>query len=229
MKINKIITGVLVASCATIASADVTIVADKTVSILAVNESKPDISSGGMFSSVNTIHLPNGINQIVFKYEPYFDPQAGDQDKRVFLSSEAIIARFEASDTNLTFVVPEYKDGREAEANIGNLTWSLQDKQGNAIAVFDDILTTSGVQVGRDYRRESEDYNRKRMGPAAISLMPLNPVATEISNAPVVSNTAPIASHPAPADTAEEMLIFWYNKATAETRMRFKQYVNQNQ
>lgn len=229
MKISKIITGVVLASCTTIASADVTIIADKTINILATNESKPEISSGGMFSSVNTIQLPNGVNQIVFKYEPYFDPQAGDQDKRVFVSSEAIIARFEARDAELTFVVPEYKDGREAEANINNLTWSLKDKQGNTIAAVDDILTTTGMQIGRNYLRESEDYNRKRMGPAAVSIAPMNAVATEVAIAPPVVNI-PVANegNTAAADTAEEMLIFWYNKASEETRTRFKQYINQN-
>ncbi|WP_162674681.1 DUF2057 family protein, partial [Vibrio variabilis] len=27
---------------------------------------------------------------------------------------------------------------------------------------------------------------------------------------------------------AEEMLMFWYNKADAETKARFKEYVNKN-
>ncbi|CAH0530347.1 DUF2057 family protein [Vibrio hippocampi] len=226
MKALKIVTCALIAGFSTMAAAEVTLKTNDLIDVLAINAAKPNVTSGGLFTSGKTITMPDGVNQMVFKYQPYFD---SGRDERATVSSETIIARFEASDVELMIDVPKYKNAREAEANIKTMTWSLKDKAGNTIPVVVDVLSKDGVQLGRDYSREAEDYNRMG-GVAAIA--PLG-ATVAVTAAPVVATTAtvataPVASNaPAAGNTAEEMLMFWYNKADDQTKARFKQYVNQ--
>ncbi|MGX9416289.1 DUF2057 family protein [Vibrio sp. WJH972] len=235
MKLRKIIIGALIASCSAIVNAEVTIKTDDTVSILSVNASSPDITSKGFLSSERTVNLPDGVSQIVFKYEPYFDAEVDGQERTVTVSSKAIIARFEATNTELTFDFPSYKNVDQAEADIENLHWSLNDKSGAPIAVVEDVLIKGGVQVSRNYSREAEDYNRKGRGVAVIA--PFGSSSTVVAPAPGTLTTTNVAldnattsqssSTPENGNTAEEMLLFWYHKADAQTQARFREYVNQ--
>jgi len=75
------------------------------------------------------------------------------------------------------------------------------------------------MQIGRDYVREVDNYN-KTGGVAAIAVANTQPIVQEdIKKARATEvNTS---------STAEEMLHFWYKKADAETKARFKTYINQ--
>jgi uncharacterized protein YccT (UPF0319 family) len=216
MKVLKMITCALIASYSVVVNAEVTLKADDIIHVLSVNASSPEVTTHGLFSSDRTIHLPNGVNQIVFRYEPYFDADVGDQGRRVTVSSKAIIARFEAKDTELKFEVPYFRSADKAEAQIDNLKWSLIDESGKQVDVVEDVLVKSGIQSGRNYSREAEDYNRHGKGVAVIA--PFG--GTSMSVAPVAGDADSSA-------TAEEMLLFWYHKADDQTRARFKEYVNQ--
>jgi len=214
MKILKFIACGLIASCSVAVNAEVTLKADDVVRVLSVNTGSPEITKNGLFSSERTIHLPDGVNQIVFRYEPYFDAEFGDEGRRVTVSSKVIIARFEASNAELKFEVPQFKSADQAEAEIDNLKWSLIDDSGKQVPVVEDVLVKSGIQSGRNYNREADDYNRLGRGVAII--------------APYVGvSTAPAVTDSNSNTSAEEMLLFWYNKADDQTRARFKDYVNQ--
>lgn len=200
--------------------ADVTIEvpssADALVEVLAVNEAKPDLD-GGFFSSSKTITVPDGVNQIVFKYQLAFS-QGNDRE---FVDSDTIIATFDATDTALTFDMPKFRNTNEAKKGLQNLDWKLVDENQNAISVKQDKLIKDGMQIGRKYPQEAKEYNQKG-GIAALTVGASAGAATAVAQ-PV---TLPAKIDGNAANTAEEMLYFWYEKADAETKQKFKDYVN---
>ncbi|MDH5925827.1 DUF2057 family protein [Vibrio lentus] len=200
--------------------ADVTIEvpssADALVEVLAVNEAKPDLD-GGFFSSSKTITVPDGVNQIVFKYQLAFS-QGNDRE---FVDSDTIIATFDATDTALTFDMPKFRNTNEAKKGFQNLDWKLVDENQNAISVKQDKLIKDGMQIGRKYPQEAKEYNQKG-GIAALAMG----TAAGATAAVVRPVTLPAKIDANAANTAEEMLYFWYDKADAETKQKFKDYVN---
>ncbi|CAH6911473.1 conserved exported hypothetical protein [Vibrio chagasii] len=190
--------------------------ADALVEVLAVNEAKPDLE-GGFFSSSKTITVPDGVNQIVFKYQLAFS-QGNDRE---FVDSDTIIATFDATDTALTFDMPKFRNTNEAKKGLQNLDWKLVDENQNAISVKQDKLIKDGMQIGRKYPQEAKEYNQKG-GIAALTVGASAGAAAAVAQ-PV---TLPAKIDGNAANTAEEMLYFWYEKADAETKQKFKDYVN---
>ena len=201
------------------AFADVTIEvpssADALVEVLAVNEAKPALE-GGFFSSSKTITVPDGVNQIVFKYQLAFS-QGNDRE---FVDSDTIIATFDATDTALTFDMPKFRNTNEAKKGLQNLDWKLVDENQNAISVKEDKLIKDGMQIGRKYPQEAKEYNQK----GGIAALTVGASAGAAAVAQPVTLPAKIDGNA--ANTAEEMLYFWYEKADAETKQKFKDYVN---
>ena len=193
------------------ASASVELQIPKQVDVLLVNGEKPDLSDG-FFSSKESLTLPNGENQILFTYKPYFD-QGKD---RSILESNATIGTFTAADTKLEFVLPNYRNEQEGMRKIKDLQWGLNDINGKAIEVKQDTLTKDGIQFGRNFQDEMTKYNRNG-GSAAITI-----------SASLMTQQTPSHSINVDPNTAEEMLHFWYQKADIETQKRFKLYINQN-
>ncbi|HDY8155487.1 TPA: DUF2057 domain-containing protein [Vibrio vulnificus] len=215
MNIIKPLTCILAISISSLATAAVTLHVPDDVTLFVANGQKAKLS-GSLFASSKTIELPNGENQIVFQYEPYFS-QGND---RIGVESNVIIAKFSANDTDLNFELPKYRDHRVAEQEIKQMQWQLVDEQGAAVTKSEDKLVKSGMQIGRDYAREAADYNQTG-GIAAIG--------TAVSVATI--KTEPVANVEtkvkAGDNTAEEMLHFWYDKADEATKARFKAYINQ--
>ncbi|MGR2869540.1 DUF2057 domain-containing protein [Vibrio vulnificus] len=215
MNIIKPLTCILAMSISGLATAAVTLHVPDDVTLFVANGQKAKLS-GSLFASSKTIELPNGENQIVFQYEPYFS-QGND---RIGVESNVIIAKFSANDTDLNFELPKYRDHRVAEQEIKQMQWQLVDEQGAAVTKSEDKLVKSGMQIGRDYAREAADYNQTG-GIAAIG--------TAVSVATI--KTEPVANVEtkvkAGDNTAEEMLHFWYDKADETTKARFKAYINQ--
>jgi uncharacterized protein YccT (UPF0319 family) len=220
MKLIKPLTCALALAMSSMAFADVTVSVPDDVSVLAANGEKVKLD-GGFFASERTLTLPDGVNQVVFRFTPFFNKG----NDRVSVESDVIVTSFTSSDSKLALQLPEYRNLNDAEDNIKDLDWKLVDASGNAIAVKQDKLIKEGMQIGRDYVREVEDYNRTG-GVAAIA----------VAGAMVQPMTLPAeipedmkqARAAVKADsTAEEMLHFWYQKADAETKARFKAYINQ--
>ncbi|EPR7133549.1 TPA: DUF2057 domain-containing protein [Vibrio vulnificus] len=215
MNIIKPLTCILAMSISGLATAAVTLHVPDDVTLFVANGQKAKLS-GSLFASSKTIELPNGENQIVFQYEPYFS-QGND---RIGVESNVIIAKFSANDTDLNFELPKYRDHRVAEQEIKQMQWQLVDEQGAAVTKSEDKLVKSGMQIGRDYAREAADYNQTG-GIAAIG--------TAVSVATI--KTEPVANVETKVkegdNTAEEMLHFWYDKADEATKARFKAYINQ--
>ncbi len=232
MNAFKLLTCAVSLSLSASALADVQITVPSDVELLAANEQKVDLS-GGLFTRDKKLVLPDGENQIVFRYAPLFS-QGGDD---VQLQSKTIIATFTTSDAELSFQFPNYRTALEAKNNIDNLDWQLTDQTGQRLAVNQDTLDKDGFQIGRNYSDEAKAYNLAG-GKAALSTSSSSSAATAVAATAVVaasvaatdsSNaTKPASKNVQPADnTAEEMLHFWYNKADKATQERFKQYINQ--
>ncbi len=215
MNWTKTIVGLAALMSANVAMAEVKLVFPDTVDILVANEYGVNMESGGLFSSTKSVTLPDGVNQIVFRFTPYFE-QGND---RVKVPSEPIVAKFNANDTELEFQLPKYRDARQAEANIDTMEWSLTDEAGTPVRIIEDKLIKHGFQMSRDLQREIQDYNRKGKGVAVLATSATADVDTAMKSA-----TESVANGDS---TAEEMLHFWYEKADAETKARFKKYVNQ--
>lgn len=192
-------------------TAAVTIEIPDTVEVLVANDAQPELS-GGFFSATKTLTLPDGENQILFTYNPYFD-QGKD---RIILESDPVIGTFNATNSELEFELPTYRNEHDGSKKIRNLEWSLKDKNGQSIAVKQDKLVKDGMQIGRNHQIELAEYNRKG-GVAAVSTAAVIPV-TLPATLPTDGKTA--------NTTAEEMLHFWYDKADAATQAKFKAYIN---
>ncbi|NLS12060.1 DUF2057 family protein [Vibrio sp. SM6] len=222
MNLLKPITCLCALALSGFAAADVKINLPEGVDLLVVNDARAEVT-GGLFASESSATLPNGSNQIVFRFEQFFSSKNDSES----VISDAIIATFNATDTELDLVVPNFRTVKQAKANMADLDWQLVDTSGQVIAVTQDKLVKKGLQIGRDYVREAADYNRKG-GIATLARLAqpyaISPQANVIAT--TTEQTAPTQSS-AMDSTAEEMLHFWYNKADEATRARFKAFVNQ--
>lgn len=194
------------------AIADVTISVPKDVEILVANSQPPEFD-GGIFSSSKSVTLPDGENQIVFRYSPTFR-QGGDQRT---IETEAIITKFTASDAELSIEVPQYYTAERAKTFDTNPTWKLVDDDDKTVEVKQDKLSYNGLQLGRDYVEETQAYNSKG-GIAAITVAEAEPVAATAEQVPTNSQYK---------NQEEQMLHYWYEKADSETKQRFIQSVIQ--
>jgi len=202
MNILKPLALTLAVMFSTSVAAKVTVEIPSTIDLLVVNGEKPE-TSGSLFSSTTDLELKDGENQIVFRYEPSFT----QNDDRVIVESDVVIAKFTAENEQLTFSLPKYRNASEARKNIDKLDWSLLDSNQQTITIQQDRLIKKGMQLGRDYQQETLEYNRT--GDIA---------AVKVAGQPTPANVS--------SDSAEEMLHFWYNKADEKTKQRFKKFVN---
>lgn len=210
MKPMQCLTCLLALCFAASASAKVTMEIPDTIDLLVVNGESPKLS-GGFFDATKKLELEDGEQQIVFRYSPYFS-QGND---RIIIDSEVVIATFDAANQALRFDMPKYRDAPQATKAIKTMQWQLLDQQGKAVELRQDRLIKEGMQIGRNFEFETAEYNKKGGVAALTSSMAVQPIAQqEISNATAMA-------------AAEEMLHFWYNKADAETKARFKAFVNQ--
>ena len=214
---------------ASVVNAEVTLDVPENVDLLSVNMSSPDFEQG-LFSAEKTVVLPDGVNQIVFQYEPVFDER--DNQRKAY--SPVIIAKFEANDEELTLSMPKFKNFRTAQEGIKNLHWEIKDEQGQALLKTEDVLLGDGVQLNRSYSEEATEYN-KVGGPAAVAMSYLvvaNQARTEVVTNAVsaeVAKVEPVAVIAKPIATEKseslEQLKAWYLKTSKEDRKEFRKWM----
>ncbi|WNJ97532.1 DUF2057 family protein [Vibrio ruber] len=201
------------------AIASVTIDLPESVDILVANGGKADISSDGFFSSQRKLQLEDGLQQIVFRYEPFF--QEGKDN--IGVESDVTVAVFNAADAELALQVPQYRNSREAREHIGSMQWSLTNQDGQKIPVTQDKLLKDGIQFGRNYYTEMSVYNQSDKVASVPEYAPQSGLSVKTIPARSLKSDQTKAS----ASTAETMLHYWYEQADKQTRARFKQFVNQ--
>lgn len=187
-----------------LAHAEVEIEIPESINLLVVNSVKPDIEKGGLFGNDRLV-LPDGENQIVFKFEP--SVMENDTLRQVY--SDVIVAKFTAQDDELKFALPEYRDLVQARKEIDGFEWSLVDSQDKAVDVKKDALSANGVQLGRNFIEDVMDYNM-RGGVAAIT------------TGAVAAKSLPVNAQ-AKADSENVgQLKAWYLKANEQERKDFQ-------
>lgn len=206
MKVQTSLLAFAALGLSTNALADVTISIPDTVEVLLVNEQKPQLD-GGLFSSQKTVTLPDGENQILFLYKPYFT-QGKD---RIIVESDPIVAKFAAKESELVFDFPSYRNVREAKAEIKSADWQFKNQNGQVVSVQQEQLAKEGMQIGRNFKLEIAEYNRHN---GIASLNKSIPMPTNVSMDDLKGE-----------NTAEQMLHFWYEEADKETQQRFKQFL----
>ncbi|HHX8270798.1 TPA: DUF2057 family protein [Vibrio diabolicus] len=199
-----------------------TLVVPEDVKLLAVNMEKPDLE-GGLFSSEKTIKLPDGTNQIVFKYQPTFE--INENLKTVY--SDVIVAKFDAENEKLTFELPEFKTLRQAQNNISPLDWQLLDTKGQPIALVEDVLESDGVQIGRNYPQESRNYNiAGGIASVAVSYVTVNQHQQSVSDIEPRVETSDTRSTAASNDSPMvDVLKTMYQKASPAEKEAFKNWL----
>lgn len=187
--------------------ADIKLEIPEFIDIIAVNGLKPVIRDE---SQGKTLTMPNGVNQLVFQFEPMVEDNDGV--RRVY--SDVMITKFSIADAQLTFELPKYRRLSQARNDIKTFKWALLDNLKQPIKVESDKLDTNGVQFGRNYIQDVLDYNQKG-GVAAI------PVAgfTYAKALPEDQQKASIDSE----NVAQ--LKLWYLKSSAEERKAFRKWL----
>ncbi len=197
-----------------------TLVVPEDIKLLAVNMEKPKLQ-GGIFSAEKTIEIPDGTNQIVFKYQPDFD--VNDTVRNAY--SDVIVAKFDAQNETLRFELPEFKSYRQAQANISPLTWQLLDSAGNRVSLVEDVLVSDGVQVGRNYPQEARNYNiAGGVAGVAVTYVAVNQPQQAVTG---VQPTAKTSSTDTKDSQMVDLLKTMYQKASPEEQAAFKAWVKQ--
>ncbi|YCO02738.1 DUF2057 family protein [Vibrio sp. VNB-15] len=201
-----------------------TLVVPEDVKLLALNMEKPKLE-GGLFSDEKTIEIPDGTNQIVFKYQPEFE--IGDNIKGVY--GDVIIAKFDVENEELKFELPEFKTYRQAETNISPLEWQLLDSKGRPIDLVEDVLESDGVQIGRNYSQEARNYNiAGGIAGVAVTYVTVNQhnqAVTEVEPKATVSTDAKSAN--SQDSQMVDLLKTMYQKATPQEKETFKKWIVQ--
>ena len=201
-----------------------TLVVPEDVKLLAVNMEKPKLE-GGLFSDEKTIEIPDGTNQIVFKYQPEFE--INDNIKNVY--GDVIIAKFDVKNEELKFELPEFKTYRQAETNISPLEWQLLDSKGQPIDLVEDVLESDGVQIGRNYAQEARNYNiAGGVAGVAVTVVTVNQHSQAVTGVePKVVATTDAQSSTAQDSQMVDLLKTMYQKATPQEKETFKKWVAQ--
>ncbi|WP_063345386.1 DUF2057 family protein [Vibrio jasicida] len=201
-----------------------TLVVPEDVKLLAVNMEKPKLE-GGLFSDEKTIEIPDGTNQIVFKYQPEFE--IGDDIKGVY--GDAIIAKFDVKDEELKFELPKFKTYRQAQTNISPLEWQLLDSKGQPIDLVEDVLESDGVQIGRNYAQEARNYNiAGGVAGVAVTYVKVNQHSQAVTGVePKAVAVVDTKSATAQDSQMVDLLKTMYQKATPQEKETFKKWVAQ--
>ncbi|EOD5330250.1 DUF2057 family protein [Vibrio parahaemolyticus] len=201
-----------------------TLVVPEDVKLLAVNMEKPKLE-GGIFSDEKTIEIPDGTNQIVFKYQPEFE--IGDDIKSVY--SDVIIAKFDVNNEKLKFQLPQFNTYRQAQTSISPLEWQLLDSKGQTIDLVEDTLESEGVQIGRNYPQEARSYNvAGGVASVAVTYVTVNQHQQVVTGIEPASKTVESTQGSGQQDTQMvDLLKTMYLKASPADQEAFKLWISQ--
>ncbi|MDA9556572.1 DUF2057 family protein [Vibrio sp.] len=185
----------------TLSYADISLDIPENVELYTINGVDAEQDNG-------TFTLPNGEIQIVFRATT----NVGRGKHRESFESDVWISTFTETNKAITLNIPTYNNAKEAKTGMDNLTWELNDSQGYPIQYKKDELKKEGFQLGRNYQHEITLYNLNQLGPAAIS----------INNAAIQQLNTATNSAATNQQVVEKQLQYWYDKASPETKARFK-------
>lgn len=166
----------------------------------------------------------DGQQQIVFKYLANFRHQG----QRQRFISEAVIVTFTGQNAQYSITLPKINSASDADRFNQRPSVSIIDDNGQQVDYRIDTLTKDGIQIGRNYREEINQYNLSA-APAAIKRQP-PAMATYLASSTTSLSTTQVAATGSPDNATQinvgQMLDFWYQQADEKTRQAFKAKIN---
>ncbi|GGB55070.1 DUF2057 domain-containing protein [Shewanella inventionis] len=174
------------------------------------------------------INTPQGLQQIAFRYHARFR----DQGSQHSFSSDVIILRFAASDQDYQLSLPSIRSQSNATQFNQQPQITLTNQAGQVIEFTQDKLMKSGLQIGRDFETEIAKYNASGAIAAwNAASVALKPTATTNTNASAIAESTAQELHKTDAVVDQQevnnMLDYWYQKASPQTQAEFKARINQ--
>ena len=217
---KNIIHGLLVGLSLTASvQAEVQLTVPEEISLAVVNLEKPKLQ-GGFLSNSKTVELPDGVNQIAFRYvKPFVNRDTVDN-----VYSELVVLRFNASEQTLMFSMPNFRNAQQAKRDIPHFEWQLVDiNSQKPVEQVSEIVPVSGFVLGQSFIDDIVEYN-KRSGKAAITMSYLT-----VDNQPhaVTANESSSSAKPAVV-TSESVLNdlqMLYLHANKEQRKAFRKWM----
>ncbi len=212
------------------ACADVRLALPEDVDVLALN--------GENITMEKNANLPNGVSQLVIRYEGLLyssDDNTAFPDK---VQSAAYVIKFEAADQTLRLIMPAFREDFDVAQFDKKPDIKILTDRGTPVDFEFERLDSKGFAIFRDFARELESFN-KTDSPAAVP-----PVRTETWQARTAQSTTTTAPRPeisasvelvAPEMTSSQqaeatsmsvqMLKFWWQQADAESRKQFMNWI----
>ena len=211
-------------SASTSVLADVKLSAENGIYIIAVNG--VELESDSLIGNKLSAQLPNGVNQILVRYSAEIETFG---DIEIENSNPHIIV-FKAQDNSLKLSAPEIKRMSEFDEFDNGQQWLLTDSAGRSISYKSKPLIKEGFQLSRDYVRELNDFNRSG-DELSINYLPsdMRDSAKQAESKSVVISykfSDESIDNKKNVNLPEQLLQYWYLKADAETRERFKDWIS---
>ncbi|MBN1008709.1 DUF2057 family protein [Amphritea pacifica] len=221
---SKIICSVLL-FISTSVMAEVELLAGSGISIIAVNG--VEVESDSLIGNTVSATLPNGINQVLVNYSAEIESSG---DLEIETTNPHVIV-FNAKDSRIQLSTPEITRLSDFETFDKGQQWKLADSSGHTISYQSKPLIKEGFQLSRDYAAELQRFNQSGDALSINSFaasnrssasLPINNVASGVAINPL-SNGSVYNSDS--VNLPEQLLQYWYMKADAETRERFKAWI----
>ncbi|WP_428036096.1 YccT family protein [Amphritea sp.] len=206
--------------------AEVELSAGSGISIIAVNG--VEVESDSLIGNNISATLPNGINQILVNYSAEIESSG---DLEIETTNPHIIV-FKAEDSRLVLSAPEITRISDFNEFDKSQQWKLADGSGSSISYQSKPLIKEGFQLSRDYASELQRFNQSGDALSINSFAPINrppvtlPINSVVSGVNISSLSNGSADNADSVNLPEKLLQYWYLKADAETRERFKVWIS---
>ena len=198
-----------------ISHAEIHLSTGEGVNILAINGKA--IDQGTLFSGTPELKADNGKTQIVAEYTAEISDSADDYRLE---NSDTFVITFSAADTTVRVHAPEISNAYDLKAFNESGSWMLKDKNGQSISFEYGKLEKEGFQLSRDYENELKTFNSTQSDAAIISL---NQETHSFNNGTPAQSVS--SSINPDQKMVGQMLQFWYEQASTETRNKFKSWI----
>lgn len=198
-------------------------------SIVMIMVNGEEANTGMMKAQLNkpTFTLPDGDNQIVFRFENMVRNSGGYEK----YSSNAFIVKFNQTNEKLTLSIPEITSRDEAVEFNTKADYTITNQAGKNISASRDVLMSGGFQFLRDFDKEIYKYNQQDKVASLPSLNAKNQAAltknnTESYTEKKLDNLAISSTTSAPESIKQLQQLF--NQYDSETQKQFISWAVQN-
>jgi len=175
-------------------------------------------------AATDRLSLQPGTNQILVRYSVELQGSDGEIEK-----SDPFVLLFESADEQqLRLSTPKIRRARDLRQFNRQGSWMLTDPAGRKQTFTQAVLKKEGFQLGRDFERELEVFNKTDAAAAyRFNTSAVDYTTTVLKDPISYQPTASIPKGDRSADAlmAERMLKYWYNQADQETRESFKAWI----